>query len=184
MKEQPLPGTSGANRPDLTIISPDETSILLVEVSCPFEGSTTALKDAARIKNEKYEPLRQTLLLKYTSVEVLPYIVGALGSWYLPNDRVLSRLHIGWKYASLMRCLCVVSAISGTQAIWYNSMYTQRCRPPPDDGPVAPQVAVTTDGNISAGASGDGIVGPQGETPPADGGGTVDSTGGIVPANV
>ena len=184
MKEQPLPGTSGANRPDLTIISPDETSILLVEVSCPFEGSPTALEDAARIKIEKYEPLRQTLLQKYTSVEVLPFIVGALGSWYPPNNHVLSRLHIGWRYASLMRRLCVVSAISGTQAIWYNSMCTQRRGPPPDDDPVAPQVAVTTDGNISAGASGDGIVGPQGETPPADGGGTFDSTGGIVPANV
>ena len=39
MKEQPLPGTSEANRPDLTIISPDESSVIIVEVCCPFEGS-------------------------------------------------------------------------------------------------------------------------------------------------
>ena len=69
MKEQPLPGTSGANRPDLTIISPDESSAFIVEVCCPFEGSPTALEDAARSKVEKYQPLRQTLLQKYSTVE-------------------------------------------------------------------------------------------------------------------
>ncbi|KAL5509939.1 hypothetical protein EMCRGX_G005389 [Ephydatia muelleri] len=68
-KEQPIPGTSGANRPDLTIISPDKSTIILVEVCCPFEGSPTALEDAARLKVDKYEPLRQTLLQSYTSVE-------------------------------------------------------------------------------------------------------------------
>ena len=186
IKEQPLPGTSGANRPDLTIISPDESSILLVEVSCPFEGSPTALEDAARSKTEKYEPLRQTLLQKYTSVEVLPFIVGALGSWYPPNDRVLSRLHIGWRYASLMRRLCVVSAIAGTQAIWYNSMCTRRRGPLPDDGRAAPNVGGTTEGDIAAGASGDGIGGSNSDTPTAERGGgrwIVDSTGGIVSAN-
>eukprot|EP00731_Ephydatia_muelleri_P034304 Em0054g27a len=81
----PIPGTSGANRPDLTIISPDKSTIILVEVCCPFEGSPTALEDAARLKVDKYEPLRQTLLQSYTSVEVLPFIVGSLGSWYPPT---------------------------------------------------------------------------------------------------
>ena len=91
-KEQAIPGTSGANRPDLTIVSPDESSIILVEVCCPFEGSPTALEDAANTKLQKYEPLRQTLLQRYSSVEMFPFIVGSLGSWYPPNDRVLSRL--------------------------------------------------------------------------------------------
>ena len=129
MKEQPIPGTTGANRPDLTIVSPDERTILLVEVSCPFEGAPKALEEAATTKLLKYEPLRQELLQRYSVVEVLPFIVGALGSWYPPNDRVLSRLRIGWRYAALMRRLCVVSAISGSQGIWYKSMCTQRRAP-------------------------------------------------------
>lgn len=169
MKEQPIPGTTGDNRPDLTIISPCGTRVTLVEVSCPFEGTPTALEDAAKHKVTKYEPLRQQLLQTYAEVTVLPFIVGSLGSWYPPNDHVLSHLHIGWRYASLMRRLCVVSAISGSQTIWYNSMCTRRHRPPPDDGPAAPQVGGTTDGNNLAGAPGDDIVGLQGETPPADG---------------
>eukprot|EP00731_Ephydatia_muelleri_P013906 Em0007g1216a len=88
-----------------------------VKVCCPFEGFPMALEDAARSKMYKYQPLRQSLLQNYTSVEILPFIVGALGSWYPPNDGVLSRLHIGWKYAFLMRRLGVVSAIFGSQTI-------------------------------------------------------------------
>ena len=125
-KEQAIPGTTGANRPDLTITSPDGSSLIIVEVTCPFEGSPTVLEDAARAKVEKYEPLRQILAQRYSSVEVLPFIVGSLGSWYPPNDAALSRLHIGWKYARLMRRLCVMSAIAGSQYIWYKTMCTQR----------------------------------------------------------
>ena len=85
MKEQPIPGTTGANRPDLTIISPDERTILLVEVSCPFEGAPKALEEAATAKLLKYEPLRQELLQRYSVVEVLPFIVGALGKLVPPK---------------------------------------------------------------------------------------------------
>lgn len=80
MKEQPLPGASGDNRPDLTIIFPDESSITIVEVCCPFEGSPSALEEATRAKLQKYEPLRQSLLQSYSKVEVFPFIVGSLGS--------------------------------------------------------------------------------------------------------
>ena len=110
---------------------PDERTILLVDVSCPFEGAPKALEEAATAKLQKYEPLRQELLQRYSEVEMLPFIVGAVGSWYLPNDRVLSRLRIGWRYVALMRRLCVVSAISGLQGIWiwYKSMCAQRRAP-------------------------------------------------------
>ncbi|KAL5509843.1 hypothetical protein EMCRGX_G005280 [Ephydatia muelleri] len=112
MKEQPIPGQ---------LAPTDPTS-----QSSP---QTNALEEAATAKLLKYEPLRQELLQRYSVVEVLPFIVGALGSWYPPNDRVLSKLHIGWRYAALMRRLCVVSAISGSQGIWYKSMCTQRRAP-------------------------------------------------------
>ena len=42
-KEQAILETSGANRPDLTIISPNESYIILVEVCRPFEGSPTVI---------------------------------------------------------------------------------------------------------------------------------------------
>ena len=117
MKEQALPGTSGDNRPDHTIISPCGTKVSLIEVSCPFEGTPTALEDAANNKVAKYEPLRQQLLQCYAEVTIHPFIVGSLGSWFPGNDRVLSALRVGHKYAALMRRLCVVSAIAGSQNI-------------------------------------------------------------------
>lgn len=125
-KEQPMPGTTGDNRPDLTIISPDNTSAILLDVTCPFEGSPEALMEAARHKVEKYEPLRQSLLQQYQSVTVYPFVVGSLGSWFPANDTVLSALRIGFRYARLMRKLCVLSAISGSQAIWYKNMCSHR----------------------------------------------------------
>ena len=132
MKEQPLPGTSGDNRPDLTIISPDEMSVIIVEVTCPFEGGPSALQDAADAKVTKYQPLKTALLQHYSSVEILPFVVGSLGSWLPGNDKVLSRLRIGYKYASRMRRLCVVSAIAGSQSIWYNSICARRKDRQPD----------------------------------------------------
>ena len=124
MKEQAIPCTTGNNRPDITITSPDldGSMITIVEVSCPFEGSPTALEDAAKAKQAKYEPLRQQLLLRYGAVNIHPFIVGSLGSWYPGNDRVLSALRIGHRYTALMRRLCVVSAIVGSQTILNQSI--------------------------------------------------------------
>ncbi|KAL5509978.1 hypothetical protein EMCRGX_G005435 [Ephydatia muelleri] len=61
-KEQPLPNTTGANRPDLTIISSDQRSVILLDVCIPFEGHPQALQEAAHSKLAKYEPLRRPTL--------------------------------------------------------------------------------------------------------------------------
>ena len=131
MKERPIPGTTGNNRPYLTIMYPDDSTVALVEVSCLFKGFPNALEDAARAKVEKYEPLRQELLQRHATVNILLFIVGSLGSWYPGNDRVLSTIHIGHRYANLMRRLCVLLAIAGLQNIWYQSI----CRTTGDPHP-------------------------------------------------
>eukprot|EP00731_Ephydatia_muelleri_P013829 Em0007g1139a len=120
-KKQPLPNTTGANRSDLTSIAPDGRSAILVDVCIPFEGSPEALQDAAQEKRRKYEPLCQTLLTCFERVEVFPFVIGSLGSWFPPNEEVLRKLRIDWKYAILMRLLCVASSIVGSQDIWYRS---------------------------------------------------------------
>lgn len=111
--------------------------MILVDVTCPFEGTPKALEKAAQHKVDKYEPLRQTLLQQYDDATVFPFVVRSLGSWYSPNDRVFSAHHIGQCYAGLMRKLCVLSAIDGSQAIWYTKMCYQR-RTPPEDNPPSP----------------------------------------------
>ena len=125
-KEQPAPRIVGDNRPDLTIISEDGASCMMVEVSMPFEGSPQALAEAWDTKITKYRPLCDALSQRFKTVTFLPFIVGSLGSWFPPNYSTLRQLHIGHHYANLMRKLCVASAIEGSQAIWYASMCTRR----------------------------------------------------------
>ncbi|KAL5509831.1 hypothetical protein EMCRGX_G005267 [Ephydatia muelleri] len=133
-KEQPLPGTSGNNRPDLTVIAPDDSYAIIADVSCSFEGSPTALEEAAQAKLLKYEPLRQSLL-RFPQVTILPFIVGSLGSWYPPNDKVLSnpshRIPI-----RLPDEETVCGAIAGSQTVWYQTMcsphWGARVSQPPD----------------------------------------------------
>lgn len=98
----------------MTIIAPDGRSVTIIDVCVPFEGSPEALQQAAQ-EVTKYELLRQTLLQRFERVEVFPFIVGSLGSWFPPNDDLLRSLRVSWKYAALMRRLCVASAISGSQ---------------------------------------------------------------------
>ena len=124
--QQPLPDTTGDNRPDLVVISPDNSSAILVDVTMPFEGSPSALEDAAAAKIAKYRPLCTQLSTHFASVIFLPFIIGSLGSWYPGNEDVLHHLRIGHRYTTLMRKLCVASAIGGTQNIWYTSMCTRR----------------------------------------------------------
>ena len=162
MKEQQIPGTTGDNRPDLTIISPCGTKVTLVEVSCPFEGTPTALEDAANLKMTKYEPLRQQLLQTYAEVTIHPFIVGSLGSWFPGNDRVLSALRIGQKYAALMRRLCVVSAIAGSQNIWYQAMCKSHHRPARgEDGPTDTGRTEVTEGDGPAAVGATVVGGPE-----------------------
>lgn len=86
--------------------------MILVDVCIPFEGSPDALQMAASMKVDKYLPLQQALLARYDKVEVLPFIIGSLGSWYPPINTVLRRLHIGRYYSFLMRRLCVASSMN------------------------------------------------------------------------
>lgn len=94
-KEQPAPRIVGDNRPDLTIISEDGASCMMVEVSMPFEGSPQALAEAWDTKITKYRPLCDALSQRFKTVTFLPFIVGSLGSWFPPNDSTLRQLHIG-----------------------------------------------------------------------------------------
>ncbi|KAL5509864.1 hypothetical protein EMCRGX_G005303 [Ephydatia muelleri] len=90
----------------------------------------------------QYEPLKQHLLQQHQHVNIHPFIVGSLGSWYPENDRVLSTLRIGHRYVALMRRLCVVSAIAGSQNIWYQAICKSHRRGPPTVPDPQPTAAI------------------------------------------
>ena len=91
----------------------------IIDVSIPFDNGDDALSTAAEAEVQKYQSTKQTLLDKgYTVVAILPFIVGALGTWYPQNEVVLNRLGIPERYRGLMRRFCCQDAIKGSRDIW------------------------------------------------------------------
>ncbi|KAF0713258.1 Reverse transcriptase domain-containing protein, partial [Aphis craccivora] len=103
-------------RPDLVLKK--GPNIYVVDVTVPFDNRMEAFKAAAAIKNEKYEQLRVDLAAQHRcDAVVVPFIVGALGSWDPANDGFM-RVLCSRSYANLMRKLCVSETISITRDIY------------------------------------------------------------------
>ena len=104
-------------RPD--IVHYDGEKATIIDVSIPFDNGENALATAAEAKVQKYQSTKQALLDKgYTDVVILPFIVGALGTWYPRNELVLNRLGVAKRYRGLMRKFCCQDAIKGSRDIW------------------------------------------------------------------
>ncbi|KAG8200905.1 hypothetical protein JTE90_020545 [Oedothorax gibbosus] len=89
-------------RPDIVVRRPDG-SMLIIDVTVPFEDRVEALEKARQLKATKYQSLVDDLATKGISSEVNAIIVGALGSWETCNDYVLGQLGVSRKYATMMR---------------------------------------------------------------------------------
>ncbi len=88
-------------RPDIVVEEDDRT--LIIDVTCPFDNGPDALEEAAQAKILKYEPLREHCQSTGKPCEILPFVVGSLGSWYPSNELLLSKLGMTQRYRSLFR---------------------------------------------------------------------------------
>jgi len=123
--DQHVPGDpSPRERPDITVV--EGNKITIVDVAVPFDNGPDALATCAAAKREKYEALRKALVAKGKDVQVLGFIVGALGSWFPGNELALNRLGISRSYRKLMRRLCCIDAISGSRDIYIEHMSGHR----------------------------------------------------------
>lgn len=112
-----VPGDRPFLRPDIVFY--DDNKAAIIDVCCPFDNGPNSLHQAAQNKVDKYQSTRQALLDKgYQDVVVLPFVVGALGTWYSSNEKVLTRLGISKRYRKLMRKLCCTDAIKGSRDIY------------------------------------------------------------------
>ncbi|GIX97743.1 retrovirus-related Pol polyprotein from type-1 retrotransposable element R2 [Caerostris darwini] len=104
-------------RPDIT--ARVGNNIFIIDVTCPFEGSDSAFTAAFENKSAKYEtliPLYQAQGLRAT---IVPFIVGALGSWCPWNDKLLKNFCTN-SYIAVFRKLCVSDTIK-----WSRDIYTE-----------------------------------------------------------
>lgn len=78
-------------RPDLVIRRGTDT--MIIDVTYPFGNRMKSLEESASLKKAKYEELRKKLLNKYPGeANVVPFVVGSLGSWDLANDPFVRRI--------------------------------------------------------------------------------------------
>ncbi|GIY82497.1 uncharacterized protein CEXT_352191 [Caerostris extrusa] len=70
-------------RPDLFI--KHKQDYYLVEVTVPFDNRCAALHIAHQRKVDKYEPVLEVLKSQGINATIIPFVVGALGSWYPPK---------------------------------------------------------------------------------------------------
>jgi len=85
-------------------------------------------KVAAAEKVAKYEELRRELAESSAGdVTLVPFIVGALGSWGPGNDDLVKRI-CSRSYGSLLRKLCVSEVVSFTRDIYTEHISGVRAR--------------------------------------------------------
>jgi hypothetical protein len=103
-------------RPDIVV--EEANRVLIIDVTCPFDNDVDALSEAALAKVHKYEPLKEFVESTGKKCVVLPFVVGALGSWYKQNEIVLGHLGMTRRYKTLFRKLCCTDAIQGSNNIY------------------------------------------------------------------
>lgn len=105
-------------RPDIVIQDDANKRTLIVDIACPFDNKSTALAEARIEKIRKYQPLVQHYQSKGFECEVLPFVVGALGSWDPFNEITIRKLQLNRRFAIKMRWLMVADAIRHSRDIY------------------------------------------------------------------
>lgn len=103
-------------RPDIVI--EEGARVIIIDVTCPFDNDVDALGDAALSKVNKYQPLKEFVESMGKKCDILPFVVGALGSWYKQNELVLKILGMTRRYKSLFRKLCCTDVIQESNNIY------------------------------------------------------------------
>nr|XP_034184632.1 uncharacterized protein T26G10.4-like [Osmia lignaria] len=111
-------GESSALRPDIVVTHEASRTVVLVDVTVPFENTMQAIADARLEKINKYKDLADSLRGRGYKVYLDAFIVGALGAWDPGNEFLLELLRISPRYASLMRKLMVAETIAWSRDIY------------------------------------------------------------------
>ena len=82
-----------ARRPDIVIIDKKEKSCIIVDIAVPADGR---VHEKEREKVEEYQDLRREIgrLWQLRKVQVVPVVVGALGSVTKEFDRWIEKLGV------------------------------------------------------------------------------------------
>ncbi|PIC37821.1 hypothetical protein B9Z55_010029 [Caenorhabditis nigoni] len=91
--DEELPGYTRL-RPDIYMQSPDKKSVLIADVSIPYENGIEAIQESWNKKMLKYEEGFKHLKDQGIQLTALPIIIGLLGTWWTPTTNSLMELGI------------------------------------------------------------------------------------------
>lgn len=109
-------GSNSLLRPDIVI--EEGNRAIIIDVCCPFDNDVDALREAEQRKLTKYEGLKRHFVDSGKQCEVFGFVIGALGTWYPPNEVILRKLGMSKSYRSLFRKLCCSDAIQGSNDVY------------------------------------------------------------------
>jgi hypothetical protein len=92
--------------------------VTIIDVCFPFENGEEASEEAVAYKELKYIHIKTHFEAQNKSCDVFGFAIGALGTWHLGNERVLSALGMSPRYKNLFRKLCCSDVIQGSTEIY------------------------------------------------------------------
>ncbi|CAL1299401.1 unnamed protein product [Larinioides sclopetarius] len=114
-RNQPIPGFTTHNKPDIVVAH--QNNIYIVDVCCPFENKREAFDIARDRKVENYTPLIDYFKTPSNNVQIVPFVVGALGAWDPRNDWFMKKF-VTNSYLNLFRKLCVSDVLRWSRDIY------------------------------------------------------------------
>lgn len=117
---------AGGLRPDLVLRRKSDGHNFIVDVTIPFDNRLSAFTDAAATRKERYSNFSREMSLERPA-EVVPFVIGALGSWDPNNEYFMSKL-CSHSYATKMRKLYVSDVISYSRNIYLEHLIGTRQR--------------------------------------------------------
>ena len=100
----------------------DSNNVTVIDVTCPFENSESALASPDYTKVMKYRIVKSHFESLGKKCTVFGFVIGSLGTWHPNNEAVLRSLRMSRKYKSLFRKLCCSDVIRGSAEIYYKHM--------------------------------------------------------------
>uniref|UniRef100_A0A7E4UUG3 Transposase n=1 Tax=Panagrellus redivivus TaxID=6233 RepID=A0A7E4UUG3_PANRE len=107
-------------RPDIVWIDEKTKNVTILDVTIPFEGSTTSFQEARKRKQDKYGEIETHFKAQGYKTFNNAFVIGSLGSYDAANEVCIKRLRISHKYATLMKRLMVSDVIR-----WSRDIYTK-----------------------------------------------------------
>ena len=114
---------SNRQRPDIMLFDDEKKTLIISDITCPYENGEAAMKTAHDRKIEKYLGIQKEYQSRGYSVEQLPIVVGSLGNWRPENDKATKSMGIPRAYNNELVKVITATVIEHSKNIYWKHLY-------------------------------------------------------------